>query len=209
MEMKRRSFVYGMAATSAAILAGCTSKAKIDEAVVKDLQAGYNGECNAAAKYAMYAKEAKKAGYLGVATFFEAAAFAESIHGNNHAKVLKKFGIEAKTTIKLPQWVDVTTALKDAIKGETYEFTEMYPGFIKTAMSKRAALAVRSFTNAMKAEKVHAAYYTDALNNLEAWKAAGKKFYICEVCGFTTADEKATALCPYCGAPKAKFRTFG
>lgn len=208
MQVNRREFTYGMAATAAAMLAGC-SKKEIDAAVVKDLQTAYNGESNATAKYAMYAKECEKAGYLSIATFFKAASFAESIHGGNHAKVLAKYGVKAEATIKLPAWVDVKTALEDAIKGETYEFTEMYPGFIKTAEDKRMADAVRSFSNANKAEKIHARIYTDALAGMEKdeWKKAGKTFYICTVCGFTT-DDASVKVCPYCSAPASKFKKF-
>ena len=207
MEMKRREFVtYGMAATAAAILAGC-SKKEIDAAVVKDLQTAYNGESNAQAKYTMYAEECAKAGYLSIATLYKAASFAESIHKANHAKVLAKYGAEISADIKLPTWVDVATALKDSIKGETYEFSEMYPAMVKTATDKKMADAIRTFSTALKAEVIHAKFYQDALDHMDAWKAAGKKFYICSVCGFTT-DDASVATCPYCAAPKSKFKEF-
>lgn len=206
MIMTRRSFTYAMTATTAALLAGA-SKADVEKAVITDLQSAFNGESNASAKYKMYSTKAKEAGYQSVSAFFAAASFAEGIHAAKHAKVLKFYETEAKAEIKLPEWVDVKTALQDAIKGETYEFTEMYPGFIKTAEDKKISAAVRSFQNAMKAEIVHAEYYKSALDNLESWKAAGKAFHICDVCGFTTNDG-AVETCPYCAAPKTKFTSF-
>lgn len=206
MTIDRRSFVTGMSATAAAILAGC-NKAEIDQAVITDLQAAFNGESNASAKYAFYGTKAQEAGYLSIAALFKAASFAEQIHARQHAKVLKLYGSDATATIKEATWVDIATALKDAIKGETYEFTEMYPGFIKTAEDKKMERAVRSFEHAMEAEKVHATFYAAALANTEAWKQAGKRFHICEVCGFTT-DDDAVSICPYCNAPKSRFKTF-
>lgn len=206
MIITRRSFSFGMTATAAALMAGA-SRAEVEKAVISDLQAAFNGESNASAKYALYADKCKETGYKSVASLFSAASFAESIHAQKHAKVLKSFDVEAKKEIKLPEWVDVAAALKDAIKGETYEFTEMYPGFIKTAEGKKIAPAVRSFTHAMKAEVVHADYYKSAQDNLESWKAAGKAFHVCEICGFTTNDA-SVETCPYCAADKAKFKTF-
>jgi rubrerythrin len=206
MIMTRRSFTYAMTATTAALMAG-VSKAEVEKAVITDLLSAFNGESNASAKYTMYAQKSKEAGYLSVAALFSAASFAEGIHAQKHAKVLKSYEVEAKPEIKLPEWVDIKTALADAIKGETHESTEMYPGFIKTAENKNVSAAVRSFSHAMKAEIVHAEYYKAALSNLESWKAANKTFYVCSVCGFTTNDQ-ATKACPYCGAPKAKFKSF-
>ena len=206
MIMTRRSFTFAMTATTAALMAGA-SKAEIEKAVVTDLQAAFNGESNASAKYTTYAQKAKEAGYLSVAAFFSAASYAESIHAKKHAKVLEFYNTEAKSEIKLPEWVDVKTALQDAIKGETYEFTEMYPGFIKTATDKKMTAAVNSFGNAMKAEVIHAEYYKAAQDNLESWKAAGKTFHICDVCGYTTNDG-SVETCPYCAAPKTKFTSF-
>lgn len=206
MMMTRRSFTFAMTATTAALMAGA-SKAEVEKAVVTDLQTAFNGESNAAAKYTLYAQKAKEAGYASVAAFFSAASFAESIHAKKHAKVLKLYNTQAKSEIKLPEWVDVKTALQDAIKGETYEFTEMYPGFIKTATDKKMTAAIKSFENAMKAEVVHAEYYKAAQDNLEAWKAAGKQFHICNICGYTTNDG-SVETCPYCAAPKTKFQSF-
>ena len=206
MIMTRRSFTFAMTATTAALMAG-VSKAEVEKAVITDLQSAFNGESNASAKYTMYAQKAKEAGYLSVSAFFSAASFAESIHAKKHAKVLKFYDTDAKSEIKLPEWVDVKTALQDAIKGETYEFSEMYPGFIKTATDKKMTAAIKSFENAMKAEIIHAEYYKAALDNLDAWKAAGKQFHICDVCGYTTNDG-SVETCPYCAAPKTKFTSF-
>lgn len=85
MTIDRRSFVTGMSATAAAILAGC-SKSEIDRAVIQDLQTAFNGESNASAKYALYGANAQEAGYLSIAALFKAASFAEQIHARQHAK---------------------------------------------------------------------------------------------------------------------------
>ncbi len=90
---------------------------------LENLQAAFNGESNAHAKYLAYANKADEEGYLKVATLFRAAAYAEEVHLNNHAKVIKGMGASPKAEIKLPEIHSTAQNLADAIKGETYEQT--------------------------------------------------------------------------------------
>lgn len=174
--------------------------------VIENLQHAFNGESNASAKYAVYAEKAKADGYLAVSALFSAASAAEKLHASRHAAVLKAAGVEAKADIGTYAGKDIREMLQDAIAGETEEFTEMYPGFIKTAQAAGYRAAVKSFRDAMEAEKVHAKLYTDALNDLEDWKAE-KSFFVCPICGWTEAGE-ASDSCPLCSTPGSKFLEF-
>lgn len=214
MELRRRTFATGVAFTVAALLAGCNKKsggAVLESAVKKDLQTAFNGESTATAKYALYAAECEKAGYLSLATFFKAASFAESVHAGNHAKTaLKLFGVKMVPALKPFAFTDVKSAVEDALAGETYEYTEMYPAMVEDAQSEKLAAAVRTFDTARKAETEHGRIYREALADLDGWKAAGRKFWICPVCGFTTDKAlEAGAKCPYCGVPSESFKIFG
>src|SRR5690348_12838623 len=93
------------------VLSGCTSDttAEILSAAqapagmaktLENLQAAYDGESNANAKYLAFAKRADEEGYTKVASLFRAAARAEAIHINNHAKVIKQLGATPKADIK-------------------------------------------------------------------------------------------------------------
>ena len=84
------------------------------------LKSAFAGESQANRKYLAFAKKAEQEGYPGVARLFLAAAAAETVHAHNHLRVLG--GI--KTTAE---------NLKQAIEGEFYEFTTMYPEFIDNA----------------------------------------------------------------------------
>lgn len=192
----------------AALLTGCSGETKpADPSVIANLQAAYNGESNASAKYAMYAKKADEAGYKSVAALFRATSKSESLHAARQAKVLKSLGVEPKAEIKLPEYVDVAASLQDGIKGETYELTTMYPEFIANAKAKQASPQVlEAFQFALEAEKEHAKIYGDALANLEAWKAPGKTVYVCTVCGYTSMDKPT--VCILCAAPGEKFEIF-
>ncbi|SER95140.1 Rubrerythrin [Pedococcus cremeus] len=56
--------------------------------------------------------------------------------------------------------------LKDAIAGETYEHTTMYPGFAKQAAKDHCTAAKTLFTEIAGDEGTHAAAFTVALRSL-------------------------------------------
>lgn len=170
---------------------------------LENLQAAYNGESNAKAKYEAFAKKADEEGYAAVAALFRAAAVAEGIHAAAHAKVIKSFNAEPQATIAAPEVKSTKENLEAALGGENYERLKMYPEFIELAKKEGHAQAVKSFTRAMKSETEHARMYKAALDNLEAWKAS-KTFLVCPECGYTT-DNGNFKKCPVCSVPRKKF----
>ncbi|MDO4569085.1 MAG: rubrerythrin family protein [Planctomycetia bacterium] len=185
---------------------GCCCKNKPEDNTLKNLLAAYNGESNASAKYAVYSEKAKADGYLAIAALFAAASKAETLHAARHARVIKSLGGEAVADIGTYEGKAIDEMLRDAIAGETEEFTHMYPGFIAEAEQVGATAAVASFKGALEAEVVHARLYQEALDNLDAWKAP-RKFYVCSVCGWTEEDA-APEKCPICGVSADKFLEF-
>jgi len=153
----------------------------------KNLKDAFAGESQANRKYLAFARKAQQDGYSQVAKLFRAAAEAETVHAHSHLRALK--GV--KSTVD---------NLKEAIGGETYEFQSMYPPMIETAKAEGDKAAERSFTYANEVEKVHAALYQKALDNLD--KLETVDYYVCDVCGYTCENE-APDVCPVCGA-KAK-----
>ena len=96
--------------------------------------------------------------------------------------------------------------MKASIGGESYEFTEMYPGFIEQARAEGNEKAETSFIYANKVEKVHHGLYQKALELLEASnEAKAGPYFVCPVCGYTVAGE-APEKCPVCGTPRSKFK---
>ena len=53
--------------------------------------------------------------------------------------------------------------LKSAVEGETYEYTEMYPGFAKTARDEGYPELAEWFETLAKAEKSHAGRFSKGL----------------------------------------------
>ncbi len=156
----------------------------------KNLADAFAGESQANRKYLAFAKQADTEGFPQVARLFRAAAEAETVHAHNHLRALG--GIK-----------DTKENLKEAIGGETYEFSEMYPPMIEDAKQEGAAEALRSFTYANTVEKTHAELYQKAFDTLGQ---AGEQFdyYVCAICGHTH-ENSAPEKCPVCGAAASAF----
>jgi rubrerythrin len=148
----------------------------------------FAGESQANRKYLAYAKKAEKDGKTNAAKLFRAASDAETLHALKHFDVAGKVGSTADN-------------LKDAVSGETHEFSEMYPDFVKVAEAEGNRAALMSFTFAMKAEEVHARLYQEALDNLDRTEEVF--YYLCPVCG--NIEKVRPEKCSICGVPGDRF----
>ena len=157
------------------------------------LKAAFAGESQANRKYLAFAEKADKEGFPQIAKIFRAAAAAETVHAHNHLRVLG--GIKS-----------TKENIKEAIEGEHYEFSEMYPEFLEAAKNEGIKDAERTFHYANEVEKIHHKLYQDALKAIETGKDLEKKdIYICPVCGYTHEGEPPEK-CPVCGAMKNAFK---
>lgn len=155
----------------------------------QNLRDAFAGESQANRKYLAFAKQAEQEGHKQAARLFRAAAEAETVHAHAHLRTLG----EVKTTAE---------NLKAAVAGETHEFKSMYPEMIATAKQEGNKAAERSFTYANDVEKIHAALYQKALDNLG--KNPEADYYVCSVCGYT-CEKEPPEKCPVCGAAKKAF----
>jgi len=156
------------------------------------LKSAFAGESQANRKYLAFSKKAKQEGFPGVARLFQAAAAAETVHAHNHLRVLGGIKSTAEN-------------LKEAIEGEFYEFTKMYPDFIEEAITDGNESAKRSFNYANEVEKVHHELYKKALELVENGKdLENKSMYVCAVCGYTHQGDPPDT-CPVCNSPKKVF----
>ena len=156
----------------------------------KNLQDAFAGESQANRKYLAFAKKAEVEGFKQVAKLFRAAAAAETIHAHNHLRELG--GVKS-----------TKENLQEAIYGESYEFQKMYPQMIADARAEANNNALRTFNFANEVEKVHAALYQKALENLG--RNQDLDYYVCQVCGYT-AEGEAPDECPVCKAKKKAFQ---
>ncbi len=205
--MKLSKITISSAALVLALGVGSGASAEAPKPAAKslqNLQAAFDGESNAHARYLAFAKKADDEGHGAVAALFRAAARAEEIHAASHATVIKKLGAVPKADVKAPDVKTTAENLKAAIAGETYERDTMYPDFIKQARAEGNRDALQTFTYAKTAEAEHASLYGDASKNLDAWKGTKKTFYVCTVCGYTTTN-LSFEKCLSCFNPKDKY----
>ncbi len=201
--------IFTMMLATLAFVTGCKSKSAKETSpkTIENLKAGIIGETTASAKYAAYAQRATEEGFMPIAQLFKAASKAESIHAANHLKVLEKLGekmdpIDPKFEVKTTK-----ENLQDALTGESYEFTTMYPGFIQSAKDENVNDADRSFTWALDTEKKHRDFYQKALDAIDSGETASLPtvFFVCPKCGNTYDAATVTAKCDFCKTPKEKY----
>lgn len=159
-----------------------------EDKTLRNLMEAFAGESQANRKYLAYSKKAEKDGKMNAAKLFKAASDAETLHALKHFEVAGK----VKSTVD---------NLKDAVAGETHEYKDMYPDFVKEAEAEGNKAAVITFTFAMKAEEVHARLYQEALENLD--DTTEVFYYLCPICG--NIEKARPGKCSICGVPGDKF----
>jgi rubrerythrin len=158
---------------------------------MENLKEAFAGESQANQKYRLFAKKAEQDGFANIARLFRTAAEAERIHAEGHLKGMDGAG----TTVE---------NLQEAIGGETYEFTSMYPPMIAQAEAE-GHKGKRMFEYALRAEEVHAQLYKLALEAAQNGKDLSEsEIYLCPVCGRIEFG-KPPANCPVCGTKGERF----
>ena len=161
-------------------------------ATADNLNDAFAGESQANRKYTAFAKKADEEGFKQVAKLFRAAAEAETVHAHAHLRAMNGIKSTAENLVV-------------ARDGEGYEFQTMYPKFLVEAKAESNKVAIKSFENAMAAEKVHHGLYQKALDAVKAGQdLTNAVIYLCPFCGNVEIGV-APDKCPICGAPKDKF----
>ncbi len=119
---------------------------------IQNLEAAFAGESMAHIKYRYFARLCRATGDEATAAVFEATAEQELQHAFGHADLL--FPKANLTPAK---------ALELAIDGETYEYTEMYPGFRNAAVAEGRADAVAEIDAQIAESKEHAEMFKAVL----------------------------------------------
>jgi len=127
------------------------------------LKEGFAGESQANRRYLYFARKADIEGYPDVAGVFRDTAEGETGHAFGHFDFMAEVG-DPVTNVPVGS---TDKNLKSAIEGETYEYTQMYPGFAKTAREEGFAEIAEWFETLARAEKSHAGRFTKALGSLD------------------------------------------
>ena len=128
-----------------------------------NLKDAFAGESQANRRYLYFARRADIEGYPDVGGLFRDTSEAETGHAFGHLDFLKEVG-DPCTGVAIG---DTEKNLKSAIEGETYEYTQMYPGFAKTARDEGFDEVAEWFETLARAEKSHAGRFSKGLDSLK------------------------------------------
>jgi len=129
----------------------------------QNLKEAFAGESQANRRYLYFAKVADVEGQPEIAGLFRDTAEGETGHAHGHLDYLKRVG-DPVTNLPLG---DSLLNLKSAIHGETYEYTDMYPGMARTAREEGFSDIADWFETLAKAEKSHAGRFSKAADSLK------------------------------------------
>ena len=127
-----------------------------------NLKEAFAGESQANRRYLYFAKVADVEGYPDLAGLFRDTAEGETGHAHGHLDYLKRVGDPA-TGEPLG---DTQKNLKASIAGETYEYTQMYPAFAKTAREEGFTEIAEWFETLARAERSHAGRFQKGLDSM-------------------------------------------
>ena len=128
----------------------------------KNLKEAFAGESQANRRYLYFARKADVEGYPEVAGIFRDVAEGETGHAFGHFEHLEEVG-DPVTGVPVGE---TRLNLKSAIEGETYEYTQMYPGFAKMAREEGFDKIAAWFETLARAEKSHANKFTSTLESI-------------------------------------------
>jgi rubrerythrin len=173
-----------------------------------NLLKAFAGECQALTRYDFFASQAKKEGLEQIAAIFTETGLNEK----EHAKIIFKFleGTDVEITAKYPAGKIGNTEenLYAAAKGESEEYTTLYPEFARIAEEEGYREVAIAFKLITKIEKSHAARYEKLHKNLEegkVFKRDGILVWKCRSCGHLHEGKNAPETCPVCLHPQAFF----
>jgi rubrerythrin len=128
----------------------------------ENLKDAFAGESQANHRYLWFAQKADVDGFPEIAALFRNIADSETGHAFGILEYLAEIG---DPTSGEPIG-DTQDNVRSSILGETYEYTQKYPGFAKTARDEGFAEVAEWFESLARAEKSHAEKLADALKNI-------------------------------------------
>ena len=129
----------------------------------QNLKDAFAGESQANRRYLYFAAKADVEGYNDVSAVFRSTAEGETGHAHGHLEYLEEVG----DPVTGEPIGSTASNLKSAIAGETYEYTDMYPGMARTARDEDLDEIADWFETLAKAERSHANRFQKALDTLD------------------------------------------
>jgi rubrerythrin len=130
----------------------------------ENLKYAFAGESQANRRYLYFAQKADVEGFNDVSAVFRSTAEGETGHAHGHLEYLEQVGDPATGE----PIGDTEKNLAAAVAGETYEYTQMYPGFARQAREDGFSEIAEWFETLAKAEKSHAGRFAKGLQQVKS-----------------------------------------
>lgn len=172
----------------------------------QNLLKSFAGESQARNRYEMFAKQAKKDGYVQIAAIFQETADQEKEHAKRFFRFLEGGVVEIVAAYPAGRVGTTSENLKAAAEGENEEWTELYPQFAEIAKEEGFKEIAVAFKMIAKVEAHHEKRYLKLLQNISedsVFMKDGKVWWKCINCGYVYESAKALEKCPACLHPKS------
>lgn len=177
----------------------------------ENLLKAFTGESIARNKYTFFAKSARNEGYEWLARVFEETADNERAHAEREYEFMHD-KVEMTNTYNIHSLGNTLENLREAAKGEKYEWGTMYPKFEKTARQEGENKIADVFKEIAEVEEKHEDRYNKLAEKLEAGKLYQSEAEIewkCLNCGYIHKGTNAPEKCPACGKPQGYYAALG
>ena len=128
----------------------------------ENLKLAFARESQTNRRYHWFAQQADVEGHPDAAVLFRALAEGET----GHAHGLLEFLTEVGDPITGAPIGDTEENLRSAVTSETHEYTELYPGFAKTARDEGFEEIAEWLETLARAEEAHASKFEELLSRL-------------------------------------------
>lgn len=129
----------------------------------RNLLEAFAAESQANRRFIWFAQKADVEGYPDAAMLFRSVAESETGHAHGHLEYLALVGDPATGE----PIGDTEDNFKSAVASETYEYTQLYPSFAKTAREEGLDEIADWFETLARAEKSHASRLAQGLEALQ------------------------------------------
>jgi len=128
----------------------------------ENLKAAFAAESQANRRYLYFAQKADIEGHPDLSALFRSVAEGETGHAFGHFDFLAATG----DPVTGEPVGSTEENLRSAIAGETYEYTEMYPDFARTARDEGFIEVAEWLETLARAEKSHALRFAQGLESI-------------------------------------------
>jgi rubrerythrin len=174
----------------------------------QNLLKAFAGESQARNRYTYFASQARKDGFIQIASIFEETAGNEKEHAKVFFQYLEGGDVEIVAAYPAGMIKDTKSNLEAAAAGENMEWTKLYQEFSSVAKEEGFPDVARSFKQIAEVEKFHEGRYRKLAKNIagsEVFKRKEKTKWHCTNCGYIHEGTEAPEECPACKHPQSYY----